>query len=331
VADKALDHAILHLQREHTELLPIEGRDTLAETDVVAFSLKGTLGEHPIDRQLTLDLGDHEHEPLPGLTAALVGVPLKAEDHPLELTIPADHAEEAIAGKTAQLRITVIDARKADVPPLDDEFAKDTGKADSLAALRDVVRGELATRVVAEIENEVREAALRELVKRNQIPIASSLVDRALELKLRRLQSMFGVRANVGDLIDDDLRRRLREDAENDVRGQLLVDAIADVEKIEVTDGDIDARVASIAETRNQQPARLRAEMDRDGRLDNLRFQLRQEKTLDFLVGRATVTEREPEPGSDEHGHDHGHDHDHHGHDHDHDHSHGEPDGPAGT
>jgi trigger factor len=170
VADKALEHAILHLQREHTELLPIEDRDVLAETDVVALSIKGTLGEHPIDRQLTLDLADREHEPLPGLSTALVGLSVKAEAHPIEIAIPADHPEEAIAGQTAKLELTILDARKAEVPSLDDDFAKDTGKADSMDALRQVVRDDLAKRAADEIENEVRDAALRELVKRNQIP-----------------------------------------------------------------------------------------------------------------------------------------------------------------
>jgi trigger factor len=325
VADEAIEHAILHLQREHTELLPIENRDVVADTDVVAISIKGSLGEHKIDRQLTLDLADREHEPLPGLSTALVGLPIKSEAHPIEIAMPADHAEEAIAGKTAQLTVTILDARQTDVPALDDDFAKDTGKAESMDGLRNVVRDELTKRATQEIENEVRDAALRELVKRNQIPIASSLVDRAVEMKLHRLQSMFGVKAKVNDLLDDDLRKRLRADAEDDVRGQLLVEAVADAEKIDATDEDINGRVASIAEMRNQQPARLRAEMDRDGRLDNLRFQLRQEKTLDFLVSKATVTEKEPDPaelaaaaGAHAHAHDHGPDHDH-----DHDHVHG--------
>ncbi len=314
VGDDAVEHSILHLQREHTELLPIEDRDVVGETDMVAIQLKGTLGEHAIDRQLTLDLGDRAHDPLPGLMAAVVGVPLKAENHPLEIAIPADHAEQTIAGKTAKLSVTILDARKTSVPTLDDEFAKDTGKAESLEQLREVVRGELLERVNGEIENELREAAMKELVKRNHIPVAGSLIDRSLDLKLRRLQQMFGVRAKVDDILDDDMRSKLREEAENDVRGQLLVDAVAQVEKIEVGEADVAARVAAIAEARNQQPARLQAEMDRDGRLDHLRFQLRQEKTLDFLVGKATVTEKEPEPGEENIGHGHG----------EHEHGHGE-------
>src|SRR5262245_48913351 len=68
VDEAAVDMALEQLRREQTELRPIEGRETLIDSDVVAVSIKGTVGEHPIDRpQLVIDLGDAEREPLPGL------------------------------------------------------------------------------------------------------------------------------------------------------------------------------------------------------------------------------------------------------------------------
>jgi trigger factor len=80
------------------------------------------------------------------------------------------------------------------------------------------------------------------------------------------------------------------------VRGQLLLDAIATAENIEVAAEELDERVARLARSQGQAPGRLRQEMERDGRLDSLQFQLRQEKTLDKLVEHAEVTEREPPP-----------------------------------
>jgi trigger factor len=299
VKDEAVESALSHVQQEHTELLPIEDREELADSDIVMFKAAGKIGEHDVDRpQLTVDLSQPDREPLPGLARALIGVSIKAEDHELVLEVPEDYTDDTIAGKTATLSLTVLDARRKEVPALDDELAKDTGKAETLDELRKVLRDELEARMAEEIENELRDAAQREIVKRNQIPIAQSLIDRAVESKLARLQQMFGIDAGQ-DGFDDELKGKLRADAADEVRGQLLVDAVATAESIEVTDEEIDARIEKMAETRNQQANRLRAEMDRDGRLDNLRFQIRHEKSLDFLISKAVVTEKEPEPAVD--------------------------------
>ena len=297
IEDKAVDLALAELQREQTELRPIEGRETLAESDIVAIAVKGTIGEHPIDRpQLLVDLGEPEHEPLPGLRQALIGLPIQTADKELELAIPADVPQAELAGQSAKITITVLDAREKDVPALDDELAKDTGRAETLDGLRDVLRGELEQRMTGEVDDEVRKEALAELVKRNPIPVAGSLVERAIDNKWHRLRSMLGMQGDDGGDLDGELREKLRASALDEVRGQLLLDAVASKEGIEVDEAEIDERVTRLARAQNQAPGRLRQEMDRDGRLDSIRFQVRQQKTLDLLVKHAEVTEREPPP-----------------------------------
>ena len=297
IEDAAVDMALAELQREQTELRPIEGRDTLAESDIVALHVKGTIGEHPIDNpQVLVDLGEPEREPLPGLRNALIGLPVASENKELELAIPADVPQTELAGKTAKISITVLDARAKDVPALDDELAKDTGRAETLDGLRGVLKGELEQRMASDIEDEVRKEALAELVKRNPIPVAASLVERAIDSKWHRLRSMLGMQPGDGGDLDSELREKLRASALDEVRGQLLLDAVATKEGIEVPETEVDERVTRLARGQNQAPGRLRQEMDRDGRLDSIRFQLRQQKTLDLLVKHAEVTEREPAP-----------------------------------
>ncbi|HVQ25471.1 MAG TPA: hypothetical protein VMV01_09835, partial [Planctomycetota bacterium] len=135
-----------------------------------------------------------------------------------------------------------------------------------------------------------------ELVKRNPIPVATSLVERAIDSKWHRLRSMLGMQPGDGGDLDSELREKLRASALDEVRGQLLLDAVATKEGIEVPESEVDERVTRLARGQNQAPGRLRQEMDRDGRLDSIRFQLRQQKTLDLLVKHAEVTEREPAP-----------------------------------
>jgi trigger factor len=328
VPDSAVDDALAQLRREHTELRPIEGRDVTAAGDIVGLSVTGTIGEHQINQpQFAVDLDDAEREPLPGMRQALLGLPIDTKDRKIEIVIPDDYKDETLRGRTAQLTVTILEARAKEVPELDDEFAKDTGKAETLEALRAVVRGELEDRERSVIDREAREAALRELIKRNQIPVASSLVERAVELQYARLRQMLGMKPERGTSgLSDDLREKMRPAGADEVRGQLLLEAIADKEGLTVSSDELTRHIEATAKARNMPPAKLRAEWQRDNRLDSVGYSLRQDKVLAFLVAGANITEVDelsqqgtplPEAHADEdaehgeHGHVHGPDCDH--------------------
>ena len=322
VADAQVDEALAALRREHTELRPIEGRELTAAGDIVGLTVTGTIGEHTINQpQFAVDLDDPEREPLPGMRAALIGIPLSTKDQTLELEIPADHKDESIRGRKATLVFSIIEARAKDVPELDDEFAKDTGKAETLDGLKAALRKELEDKERAGIDREAREAVLRELVKKNQIPVASTLVERAVEMQYQRLRQMLGMKPEKGNAgLSDELKDKMRPAGADEVRGQLVLEAIAEKEDIKVSDAEVDAHVEQTAKSRNTPVARLKAEWQRDGRLDNVVYGLRQDKVLDFLVGAAVVTEveklteqgtpipsaPEPEPEPAHEGHVHG-------------------------
>jgi trigger factor len=293
VAESAVDEALAQLRREHTELRPIEGRDVTAPGDIVGLSVTGTIGEHQINQpQFAVDLDDTEREPLPGMREALTGVPIDTKDKQFEITLPDDYKDESIRGCKAQLTVTILEVRAKEVPALDDEFAKDTGKSDTLDGLRAALRKELEDREREVIDREARENVLRELIKNNQIPVAGSLVERAVELQYARLRQMLGMKPERGNPgLTDELRDKLRPAGADEVRGQLLLEAIADKEGLTITDEELARHIEATARQRNVAPAKLRAEWQRDNRIDNVVYSMRQDKVLRFLVDRAQVTE----------------------------------------
>jgi trigger factor len=297
VAESAVDESLAQLRREHTELRPIEGREVTGPGDIVGLSITGKIGEHEINQpQFAVDLDDGEREPMPGLREALTGIPLDTKDKVIELDVPDDAKDESIRGRHAHLTVTIIEARTKDVPELDDEFAKDTGKAETLDGLKAALRKELEDREQAQIDREAREGALRELIKKNQIPVASSLVERSVELQYQRLRQMLGMKPEPRGQqtgLTDELRDKMRPAGADEVRGQLLLEAIGDKEGLTVTDEELQKHIDDNAKQRNMAPAKLRAEWQRDGRLDNVMYSLRQDKTLKYLVDHAKVTEVE--------------------------------------
>ena len=304
IPETAVEESLAQLRREHTELRPIEGREVTAAGDIVGLSVTGTIGEHQINQpQFAVDLDDAEREPLPGMREALLGQPLDLKDKKLEITVPEDYKDETIRGRKAELTVTILEVRAKEVPALDDEFAKDTGKADTLDGLKAALRKELEDRETETIDREAREGVLRELIKKNQIPVAGSLVERAVEMQYQRLRQMLGMkpdRNNPTAGLTDELREKLRPAGADEVRGQLLLEAIADKENIAVTDEEMTKHIEATAKARNIAPAKLRAEWQRDGRIDNVTYSLRQEKVLKFLVDGAKITEVEKlsQPGT---------------------------------
>jgi trigger factor len=98
-------------------------------------------------------------------------------------------------------------------------------------------------------------------------------------------------RGNPG--LNDELRDKMRPAGADEVRGQLLLEAIADKEGLTITDDELTKHIEVTAKARNTAPAKLRAEWQRDNRIDNVVYSLRQDKVLHFLVSRAQVTEVE--------------------------------------
>ena len=304
VTDEEIDGALKGKQRELTEYKKIDGRTDLRPGDTVFVDADGTLGEHPIKREaVAVDVGPpgEEKEIIPGMGPALVGQAVDAKDVEIRFTVPAapegtadEPAEIADArGKEAVVKITVREARQKLVPTLDDDFAKDTGEAETLEELRGKLREKLVADKERAQQNELRGDLLKKILEKNPFQVAPALVDRQAEQMVHRAKlqlAMQGIDPRMLNLDEVKMKEDMRPGAIEAVRGMFLLDAVAKKEKIEVTDADLEKRVAEMARDRGKNAQRLKAELQKDGKLDSVRHQLREEKTLDLLMSRANVT-----------------------------------------
>jgi trigger factor len=314
-AAKATDEDVLaaleRKRQELTEFKTIEGRTELLATDVAVVDITGVIGERKFDKEaMMIDLGEAAREPIPGLAAALVGVPIAAQLHEVTFVLPAkaegsEGAPQAeLAGQKAALKISIKEAREKVMPALDDEFAKDTGEADTLADLKDKTRVRLLGEDEKQAKEELKGDLVKELLKRNSFVVAPALVERQLDAMVQRTRlgmAMRGIDYRTAGVDEQRMRDELRENANDEVRAAFLIDAIAEKEKVEVSDADMEKRLAEMAQSRDKSVPRLKAELQKEGRLDALKHQLREEKTLDLLLSRAKISEKAQEvPSSSE-------------------------------
>jgi trigger factor len=183
------------------------------------------------------------------------------------------------------------------LPALDDEFAKDNGTAD-MAELRRKVRDDLQRHARAEADARVRQGLLELVIERNPIEVPESLVQRETQAMEEELSSTLRAgglpQEQVAEQVKnaaDDLKRR----AEKRARTALILDALADQEKIQVSDEDLGDRVAKLVTEAGHARDRAAEFYRHEENREVLRGTMRREKTLDLLLERA---QRENESAS---------------------------------
>lgn len=302
VTDQDVEVALRMKQREMTDFRTIEGRSTAAG-DVLLVDLIGKLDDEPFDREgVLVELGDQPEEPLPGLAQKLTGISCEQEELQLELDVPQP-GEAAAPPRRARLLVTIKDRKQKVVPAIDDDFARDTGEAQTLAELREVLRKKLLEQDEARARDEAKVQLLQELTRRNNVPLVPALVERQLDSTVRSQLAMLGIDPSSPHIELDSLKERMREDAVEAVKSGLLLDAISKKEQIEVQEADLERKLAEIASTRAQNVARVRSEYEKEGRMAALRARLREDKTLDLLMSKANIIVEEiagtPTPGAE--------------------------------
>jgi trigger factor len=298
VKDEQVVEALEGYRRRLTQFKPVDvgARKVTGDADLVRTEIHGKVGEHKIKkRELLVDLEDDAHGPLPGLASRLRGKPIGEAPIEVDYTLPEEGVPAEMAGRHVHLNVAIKEVREKQVPALDDEMAKDTGEAETLEGLRTKVRERLAETDKTRIKREMERALIKELVKRNEFPIAPALVDRYAQAIVNRAKSqlmMMGV--DVESVDDGRMRTEVKDEAEEEARGAILLQAIGEREGITASDADVQKRVAELAQGRNETPKQLRAELEKDHRIHQIETQIREQKTLDLLISQAKITDGEP-------------------------------------
>jgi trigger factor len=311
VSDDKIAAELEKKRQELTELRPIEtegegARTKTAPGDVWTVDIEGRIGDEPLNRKdLEVKIGSTEGEVVPGLSAVMAELDLSLVGKTREVvfTPPQDRVKPQFRGAEVKLTLGLRDVRQTFVPELDDELARDTGEAETLDELRDLIRKKLETEDVELAEREARQRLVEALLERNSFDPAPSMVTREVQAQVenfKRQLTQQGLTMRQLGTSEQQMAENMRPQATFNVKAFLLLEAIRKTESIDVPEEEIDAEIKQMAEEKGQNPARLRATMEKNQQLLLLRAQMREERVLDFLMGAAEVTEApDPEPSAD--------------------------------
>lgn len=303
VTDERVEEALENLRQRHahweerTEGGVQEGDAVLLDT--VPLDAEGRPIEAEREEGQALLVGGEGM--LPEITAGLVGM-LAGEETDVEVNYPVDYPNEELRGTIRKVRLAVQEVRFKHLHGLDDEFARHHSRFETLAEMREDVRAQLVRGIQGESDRHLRQQLVERLLALNEMPVPPSLEERYLEAILNDvLRNQPGVEEFTPEQRKQ-LEEAYRPSAQHAVRRMILVDNLRRSLQIEVSDAEVDARVAELAEEQGTTVERLRAMLERTRNLERLRSDLEENKIFAHLEAKAriTVTEELPEAPPEE-------------------------------
>ncbi len=282
------------LHARHATLVEESEGVLAAEGHVLTIDFEGRVDGELLEggsgKSVEVELGTGRF--LPGFEDQLAGA-RSGEAREVRCGLPEDD-ESPHAGKEVVFQVQVSAIRRREVPELDDEFAKDlSDEFQTLADLRTRIQQDLEAARQRQADQALRRSLLDALLERTPFDVPSGMVDQGLERRLarahRELEGQVPEEALHGQL--ERWREEWRPQVEQDVRGELVLDAVVRERGIEVEEAELDARLDVLAGGEAKERQRLRKAYESGGLLDSLRATLARDKALDFLAAEAKVEE----------------------------------------
>jgi len=292
VREEDISRSLEQLRQRAASFVPVEGR-AIQDGDFALLKVLGTppggRGEPIRAENVLCHIGGEET--FAAFTENLRGAQA-GDSRRFDMRYPDDYPDKKLASKTYHFALEVQGIKERRLPELNDDFAKEVSDASTLEELRGKVRASLEAARDERQEELVRQKVIEELIRRHELSVPEALVEHQTEVRLERAARSLAAQGIDPRGVNVDwvaLRRRQRERAGDDVRAELLLDRIADAEKIEASEEELTGELDRLAKSTNESATALRARLTKEGSLDSMKSKLRSNKTLNWLCQQTRV------------------------------------------
>lgn len=295
VSDADVEAYLTRLQESLAQLQPILDRTTVRRGDVVTLTYEARREQRLIgrgdDRLVEIGRGAFSENFDAQMEGAEVG-----STREFDVAYATDHANAELAGHTISFRVTVHALARKEVPALDDDFAKDHGECETLAALRARARQQLEAQAARRADEAARAALIEQLVAAHDIVVPDAMVHRrAHGLAEDVMQSVRDPRLRQKDTHGqiERLAGELEPEARRQVKAALVLEAIARQEMLAVSDDELQAQVDEHVTQAGHSAEQVRAMYQDTDTRGALRARMLQQRALDLVAARSTITTTE--------------------------------------
>jgi trigger factor len=299
IKEENIDAVIKQLRHQHATWEPVDR--ALALKDLAVIDINGMVDERPYVKKAAAQYQVLEEviTPAPGFAGQIVGMK-KEEEKEFKLSFPADYPNKEVAGKEAQFKVKLHEIKEEKLPELNDDFAGQiSAELKTVAALREEVAKNLKLRAEDQARMDFEEKVINAAIEKAKIEYPPVLVDmeisRIINEQARQLQmSGRGMDEYLRSInkTPEQLGEDLRPVAVKNVTASLLLGKVADVEKVEIAETDIDNRIDNmILGVEEAKKADMRKLFDNPQTRGSIRQSLMARKTIERLADIAKNTQ----------------------------------------
>ena len=229
---------------------------------------------------------------LPGFDEKMLGLKT-GEKCDIATDFPDDYPHKDLAGKNTLLKVNLKEIKKADMPAIDDEFAKDLGDFKDLKELKEKIHSDLKAAREGEAKKKLQTELTDAILEKNAFEVPESMVQKQVEYKneeIKKQMISYGLKPEELESNLKEIQPKIYADAKHQVKTGLLLDAIAGKEGLKVSKEDIEAHYTSMAESTGRDIKEIKDYFkDKE---EYLASNLLDNKILDFLMSQAKIDEK---------------------------------------
>lgn len=292
VTEEDVDEQIEQERNRQARIVTVEGR-AIKEGDTAVIDFEGFVDGEAFEggkgENYSLEIGSHSF--IAGFEEQLIGKNT-GEECDVEVTFPEDYHAENLAGKPAVFKCKIHEVKEKQLPELDEDFADDAG-FDSVEEYKEDVRKKLAEKKEKESKEQKEDAVIDAIIEEAEMDIPEAMIEtqqRQLIEEFAQQLSMQGLSLEQYFMFTgmnrDMMMEQTKPRAEKKIKARLVLEAVADAEKMEVTEEEYENELKDMAESYKMEVDKLKdILMEADEKM--IRKDIRIKKAIDFVVANA--------------------------------------------
>ena len=293
--DDALEKSVNEMLEQYAELVVVTDRKTI-NTDIIVFDFEGFSNgekiEHGDAKNFTLDLGNSTF--IPGFAEQLVDREL-GQEFEIEVKFPETYHEKKLAGKPATFKCRINEIKTRVLPELNDEFAQKISQFKTVDELKADVQEYLNTRKADTDRINSEKAIFERVTSDAKVDIQPSMIERETDELINEYKQKLAAQGFTWEQAieahgEEDIMKQLKEDAAMRVKNSLVIDKIAKLEKISITQEDFTSKLVELSQMYQIDPQTMAKQLTQTpGVLNALSQQALNEKVTKFLAENNTI------------------------------------------
>jgi len=293
VSDEDIEHELSHIAEHNARLVAVEDRPAeKGDTTIIDFEgfVDGVAFEGGKAENHELEIGSGKF--IPGFEDQIVGMKID-EERDIKVTFPEEYPAKDLAGKESVFKIKLHEIKKKELPEINDEFAKDASEFETLADWKKSIKEKKEKENASRAKFEMEDAAIEAVCKTAKVDIPSGMIETQIDNMEQDISARLSYQGmNLDQYLQmigktkQEFRDEYKEQAEKQVKSNLVLEAIVKDAKIEVTEEEIEAKIKEMAEMYGQKEE----EVKNNPQLRNyVEGTLKTEKTIHYIVDNAKI------------------------------------------